>query len=221
MGRGRGTTYRGVPGTEFIWYNEWADPDILFEGETYNYWDVEDGLWQLYCEDCREARIVPDEDEGFQHWIDSHHDLVISQLLDCQTRLWENRCYNLGITYDQMKELESKGLDFNWIMGEVKGEKIDDYGYELCACPRCGSICDASIYDCNYEDLDAPDSFCPKCRFPDVLRHGTELTFENFREHKDAVLSCYGVGARPSKNKAKKAPAKRTAAKKTATRRRR
>lgn len=44
-------TFRGVPGTKFIWHGEWSDPEIIYKGKSLNYWDVENGLWAQFLED--------------------------------------------------------------------------------------------------------------------------------------------------------------------------
>lgn len=44
------TYYRGVPGALFVYYGEWADPEILYKGNEINYYDIEDILWDWYNE---------------------------------------------------------------------------------------------------------------------------------------------------------------------------
>ena len=44
------TYYRGVPGALFVYYGEWADPEILYKGNEINYYDIEDILWNWYNE---------------------------------------------------------------------------------------------------------------------------------------------------------------------------
>lgn len=56
-------TWRGVPGTVYIWHGEWSDPEILYQGKELNATDVESVLWENYKEDCREYRKEPNEDE--------------------------------------------------------------------------------------------------------------------------------------------------------------
>lgn len=47
-------TYRGVKGSVFIDHGDWSDPEIWYDGKTFNYWDVEDSLYSDYEEDCEE-----------------------------------------------------------------------------------------------------------------------------------------------------------------------
>lgn len=61
-------TYRGVPGTIYVWHGEWADPTIIYKDQEINYWDIEDYMWDIYKEDCEENGEHPTED-GFEDWL--------------------------------------------------------------------------------------------------------------------------------------------------------
>lgn len=51
----RHSNWRGCKDIDMIWYNEWADPDLVatFDGTEYafNYGDIEDALWDMFLED--------------------------------------------------------------------------------------------------------------------------------------------------------------------------
>lgn len=61
-------TYRGVPGSVYIWHGEWSDPEILWKGVELNANDVEESLWYSYKDDCEENGEQP-TDEGFEEWV--------------------------------------------------------------------------------------------------------------------------------------------------------
>lgn len=61
-------TYRGVPGSTFIWHGEWSDPEVLWKGISLNINDIENGLWYSYKDDCMENNIKPTEDD-FENWL--------------------------------------------------------------------------------------------------------------------------------------------------------
>lgn len=42
--------YRGTTDIEFVYHNEWADPELIYDGKSFNYWDIEDALWSEFCE---------------------------------------------------------------------------------------------------------------------------------------------------------------------------
>ena len=50
-----GRTWRGVPGTKFIWHGEWADPEILYKNQLINSNDAEDMLYNSYEEEREEG----------------------------------------------------------------------------------------------------------------------------------------------------------------------
>ena len=72
-------SYRGVPGTTYIWHGEWSDPEILYKGKALNANDVEESLWYSYQSYCEKEGIEPTE-EGFDEWLDA--DYVQSELDD-------------------------------------------------------------------------------------------------------------------------------------------
>lgn len=74
-------TYRGVPGSTYIWHGEWADPEVLWGGVELNVNDVEDSLWESYKDDCSERREKPTED-GFEDWLDEMGTSYIATTLD-------------------------------------------------------------------------------------------------------------------------------------------
>ena len=77
-------TYRGVPGSTFIWHGEWADPEIWYDGVELNGNDIEDGLWSWFNEDVENAddeereqfridmglELKSDDEDVFEKWIE-------------------------------------------------------------------------------------------------------------------------------------------------------
>lgn len=64
--------WRGSPDIEMGWNGEWADPDLIYKDYTFNYWDIEDALWDMFKEDMgysdSEANN-PDVEEQFGKYI--------------------------------------------------------------------------------------------------------------------------------------------------------
>ena len=67
-------TYRGVPGSVWIWHGEWSDPEILWKGVELNANDVEESLWLSYNNWCEENDEEPTND-GFEEWV-SNEDIA-------------------------------------------------------------------------------------------------------------------------------------------------
>lgn len=74
-------TYRGVPGSTFIWHNEWADPEVLWNGVKLNENDIEEGLWYSYEDDCEERGENPTE-QGYEAWLKEMGTEYIASQLD-------------------------------------------------------------------------------------------------------------------------------------------
>jgi hypothetical protein len=51
---GRNNNWRGCDGIRLISHGEWSDPDLVAEIDgveyTFNYWDIEDALWNEFLE---------------------------------------------------------------------------------------------------------------------------------------------------------------------------
>ena len=74
-------TYRGVPGSTYIWHGEWADPEVLWDGVELNVNDIEEGLWYSYKDDCEERREKPTE-QGYEAWLKEMGSEYIASQLD-------------------------------------------------------------------------------------------------------------------------------------------
>ena len=74
-------SFYGLPDVEFRVVNDMSDPDLSYNGEIYNYYDVEDALWSEYKEYCEENGCIPDEDD-FAAWVAEDHDRVYNWLAD-------------------------------------------------------------------------------------------------------------------------------------------
>lgn len=70
--------WRGCENIEFVNYNEWADPDIVYNGYVFNYWDIEDALWN----DFLDATGYDDSDSDNPE-IESEFDLYVQENAEC------------------------------------------------------------------------------------------------------------------------------------------
>lgn len=60
--------FYGIRGIHFVYHGEWADPELIWHGKSFNYFDVENSLWELFQEDCKENKIQIDENI-FPKWV--------------------------------------------------------------------------------------------------------------------------------------------------------
>ena len=60
--------FYGIRGIQFVWHGAYNDPELIWHGQNFNYYDIENPLWDCYMEDCIEAGVEPDNDE-FSAWV--------------------------------------------------------------------------------------------------------------------------------------------------------
>ena len=56
--------WMGIRGFRFVDHGCWSDPEIIWHGHNINIHDIEDPMWELYAERCRETGVKATED-GF------------------------------------------------------------------------------------------------------------------------------------------------------------
>lgn len=70
-------TFYGIDDIYLIWHGEWADPELEYNGRLYNYYAIEDTLWNEFCDECKEKGIDPDENQGlFNDYVKSQADYI-------------------------------------------------------------------------------------------------------------------------------------------------
>ena len=57
-------TYRGAKGVTFIDKGNANDPELEYKGKTYNYWDIENALWEDFKDYAKENNIEVNEQWG-------------------------------------------------------------------------------------------------------------------------------------------------------------
>lgn len=73
--------WRGVKGAIYVWHGEWSDPEIIWKGHSLNYWDVEEGLWLTFKNECEDMGETPNESD-FEAWADRLDESYLSYHLD-------------------------------------------------------------------------------------------------------------------------------------------
>ncbi len=63
--------FYGVEGVEFVWNGTQADPYVEYKGRTYNYYDLEQPLWDEFKE---ETGI--EDTEAFEKWVQADPERV-------------------------------------------------------------------------------------------------------------------------------------------------
>ena len=65
--------WRGVEGIKYLSPgNTQSDPSLVYNGYTFNYWDIEDALWDMFLEDTGHTDSesdVPEVEDEFNQWL--------------------------------------------------------------------------------------------------------------------------------------------------------
>ena len=46
----KGNNWRGCKNIQMVSHGSWGDPDLVYDGYTFNYWDIEGALWNEFLE---------------------------------------------------------------------------------------------------------------------------------------------------------------------------
>jgi len=106
--------FRGCEGVEFIWHGTQSDPELEYKGQRFNYWEIEDALWDMFKDDGGDTK----DEEAFNKFVQEYckgylDDVIASQ----EESLKEGECpdekaievakYNYGLDDDEAKEFVS------------------------------------------------------------------------------------------------------------------
>lgn len=78
--------FYGIYGIEYIPHGEWSDPELIWHGKSFNYYDLENTLWSYYKEECSDLNIPVIED-NFDKWVKKNAYLareILQTLLECK-----------------------------------------------------------------------------------------------------------------------------------------
>lgn len=81
--------YHGIPEIEYIYHGEWSDPELIYDGKSFNYWYIEDTLWSMFCEGLREdnglsVSEIEQNVDKYEPMFDEYvQDIAVSYLDDC------------------------------------------------------------------------------------------------------------------------------------------
>lgn len=122
--------FYNVPGVEFIYHGDMSDPEVRYKNRLFNYWDLEDALYEQYIEEGNPRINSPScDDKQFRDWIADDPDMVYGYLDDWIMSLkeaeWEDR--NLkGLLNDEEKILSYNFTgDYLWRECIISNESDD------------------------------------------------------------------------------------------------
>lgn len=117
--------YRGNKDIKFVHHNEWEDPDLIYDGYTFNYWDIEDALWEdfLICIDEGDVDVSFDREFAENH----PQDDVVEDAFDLYVQ--ENGVnYLKDVIYGGYFEKGSKSWHDRYKRGYTESKKVRHKG---------------------------------------------------------------------------------------------
>ena len=90
--------WRGSDVIDMDYHGDWADPDLVYDGYTFNYWDIENALWDMFLEDTgysdRDSGNLEVEEEFNQYVKDNApsylDDVIAAGYFDGDSRSWHD-----------------------------------------------------------------------------------------------------------------------------------
>lgn len=74
--------FYGIYGIQLIWHGSWSDPELIWHRKSYNYYSLEDWLWEIYTEN--------EQADPFEVWVKKNASLA----RECLESLPGKRIYN-------------------------------------------------------------------------------------------------------------------------------
>ena len=75
--------WRGT-NVELVSHGNWADPDLVWGGYTFNYWDIEDALWSMFLEETGHNDSEsndPDVEAEFDKYVQDNYEGYLSDVI--------------------------------------------------------------------------------------------------------------------------------------------
>ena len=77
--------YRGIRGIEFVWHGAWADPELKYKNRLFNYWDIEEAIFDEFKEWAKEYGVKvnsENEDTLFDEYCRNDNGAAVKNYLD-------------------------------------------------------------------------------------------------------------------------------------------
>ena len=77
--------YRGICGVGFIWHGAWSDPELKYKNRLFNYWDIEEAIFEEFKDWARDYNInvnSNNEDELFDEYCRNDNGTAVKNYLD-------------------------------------------------------------------------------------------------------------------------------------------
>lgn len=62
--------FYGISKVKYVWHGSWSDPEVIYKRYSFNYWDLENTLWDEFREEKQLGEYDGNEyDKEFAQWI--------------------------------------------------------------------------------------------------------------------------------------------------------
>lgn len=90
--------WRGTP-VKMVSHGSWGDPDLVWNGYTFNYWDIEDAMWSMFLEETGHKDSEsndPAVEEEFNKYVQDNYedylgDVIFGGYFDEGSKSWHDR----------------------------------------------------------------------------------------------------------------------------------
>ena len=77
--------FYGISKVKYIGHGDWADPEVIYKRYSFNYWDVEDALWNAFLDEKEISDYKGNGrefDEEYENWVFNNQEVVHSMVDD-------------------------------------------------------------------------------------------------------------------------------------------
>ena len=120
--------FYGVPEVEFLWHGEVSDPEVAYKGKVYNYYDLEDDLYDTFKDLMGEKEV---DDDAFAQWVKDNPDYTYSALEDLDESCKEglNKSTDVSKAVKEfLNDLKKELGGFDSLKGSVEDIKSSLFG---------------------------------------------------------------------------------------------
>lgn len=90
--------WRGCDNIEMEYYNDWADPSLVYNGYKFNYYDIEDALWNDFLEDTgytddmsEDPKVEQEFNSYVQNYVEDYlEDLIYDGYFEGDSHDWRD-----------------------------------------------------------------------------------------------------------------------------------
>lgn len=111
--------WRGTP-VKIVSHGSWGDPDLVWNGYTFNYWDVEDDMWGLFLEETghkdsesNDPKVEAEFDEFVNDRYEDYFDeLVWSGYFEEGSKSWHDRYKRESLRNRKPRKIKEDFTDY-------------------------------------------------------------------------------------------------------------